>query len=122
MLLFPTSPFRKRRGRAKGNLLVPPTPPPVPAVVVDAFLSEGGETATLVFDKPVAIAGPPFNFADGSIQFSDHDPQSVSVISENALEFATGTVLSPGSGWAINGQPGWLTTVVAVPQGGNFPE
>jgi hypothetical protein len=92
--------------------------------VVDAFLSEGGETATLVFDRPVAIAGPPFNFADGSIQFGDHDPQGVSVggVGGNALEFATGTVLSPGSGWAVNGQPAWLTTVVAVPQGGSFPE
>jgi hypothetical protein len=108
---------RKRHGAATS----PPTPPPVPAVVVDAFLGEGGEIATLVFDRPVAIAGP-FNFGDGSIQFSDQNPLAVSVIDPNSLEFTTGSVLSPGSGWAVNGQPGWLTTVVAVPQNGNFPE
>jgi hypothetical protein len=117
MLIIPP---KKRKHRARP---VPPTPPapPTPALVIDAFLSEGGETATLVFDRPVAIAGP-FDFGDGSIQFSDNNPQAVSVIDPNSLEFATGTILSPGSGWAVNGQPAWLVTVVAVPQTGNFPE
>jgi hypothetical protein len=31
-------------------------------------------------------------------------------------------VLSPASGWTVNGQPAWLATVVAVPQNASFPE
>ena len=84
MLIPAPIPFRRDRGRP---LRRPPqpTPPPVGgAVAIDAFLTEGGETCTLVFDRPVAIQGP-FNFADGSIQFSDHDPVAVSVIDPNSL-------------------------------------
>jgi hypothetical protein len=90
-------------------------------VVVDAFLGEGGEQCTLVFDRPVAIHGP-FDFGDGSIQFNDVSPIGVSVtgVGGNALEFAMPSTISPESGWAVNGQPTWLVTIVVVPQFGQI--
>jgi hypothetical protein len=30
------------------------------------------------------------------------------------------STISPESGWAINGQPAWLTTIVVVPQFGQI--
>jgi hypothetical protein len=90
--------------------------------VIDAFLSEGGVLCTLVFDRPVAVHAP-FDFGDGSIQVNDINPVGVSVVGVggNALELAMGVEISPGSGWAVNGQPAWLATIVAVPQFGNLP-
>jgi hypothetical protein len=115
----PRKPFRHRARAAQAQQV---TPPPVGgAVVVSAFLGEGGEQCTLVFDRPVAIHAP-FDFGDGSIQFNDVNPVGVSVagVGGNALEFAMPSAISPDSGWNVNAQPAWLTTPVAVPQNGSI--
>jgi hypothetical protein len=88
-------------------------------VVVDAFRSEDGMVCTLVFDQPVAIAGP-FDFSNGAIQCSDTNPIGVSVAGGNGLALEFNTPITPGSAWNVNQQPAWLVTVVAAPQGGNF--
>jgi hypothetical protein len=113
---IPRKPFRHRARAAQAAQL---TPPPTPANVVDAFLGEGGEQCTLVFDKPVTIHAP-HDFSDGSIQFNDVNPVGVSVagLGGNALEFAMPVAISPDSSWNVNAQPAWLTTVVSVPQSG----
>jgi hypothetical protein len=122
-MLPPFIPRKPIRRRARAPLGPPGPPPPAPALVVNAFLSEGGEMCTLVFDRPVALqGGPPYGFSDGSIQFNDVNPVGVSIagVGNNALEFAMPAVISPDSGWAVNAQPTWLATIVAVPQNGQI--
>jgi hypothetical protein len=69
-------PRKPIRYRPRAQQPPAPTPPPTPAVVVDAFRSEDGMVCTLVFDQPVAIAGP-FDFSNGAIQCSDTNPIGV---------------------------------------------
>jgi hypothetical protein len=117
---IPRKPFR-HRARAAQAAQVNPPPPPVPAVVVDAFLSEGGSTCTLVFDKPVTLAEPPFDFGDGAVQFNDQNPSGGGAGTDGvSVVFAVDPPVGPGSAWNVNGQPTWLTTPVAVPQNGTI--
>ena len=55
MLLFPPSPFRKRRGQSKRT--PPAPPPPATLVLVEAAYDEVAQTIRLTFDRAIDIAG-----------------------------------------------------------------
>ncbi|HYE19084.1 MAG TPA: hypothetical protein VEA69_11605 [Tepidisphaeraceae bacterium] len=111
----PRKPPRRRAPEAEA---VAPTPPPGPAVVVSAGVGTGGESAVLVFDRPIDSPG---SIDPGpAIQIAGSWAETVTRPAANALEFHIGVPLNPSDPWEIFAQPAWVVTPLQVPQSGTL--
>jgi hypothetical protein len=95
----------------------PYTPPP-PAGVTSAWAI--GYEATLGFGQYLVLNGAGPIAPDGSIAFDGLWPVSISRPNPYTLTFTTASSMTMGSTWAVNAQPPWLATALAVPQNGTF--
>jgi len=100
------------------ELPIPTPPPPVPAVVVSVW-SDGGSQCTITFDKPIDLLGPP---DDGSIYVASMGPIAASLDDPQTLRLTISGGVGAGAPWNIYAQPGWISTPIAFPQEGVFPE
>jgi hypothetical protein len=87
--------------------------------VTSASLDGTGLICTLIFDRPITLAGdPPWGPLDGSIQFNDQTPVSVEHNSPDTLAFFMTDPISGGSSWNVNAQPAWVLSPLLIPQNG----
>jgi hypothetical protein len=121
MLLFPPSPFRKRRGQSKRT--PPAPPPPATLVLVEAAYDEVAQTIRLTFDRAIDVAGlvgAQITVDDGAITGTRYEAVGTATLDGPAavviglLELEPsedpGTLLSAGAG---NG-------IVAIDDGGTW--
>jgi len=94
----------------------PYTPPPPPVTANVVAQSASGATCTLTFDQPIVLSGSPI---DDAIVFDGAAATGVVNVDASTLGFDV-PFAGEGSTWGIVRQPGWITTLLTVPQGGAF--
>ena len=115
MLIIPEPRYRRRRERKPVSPA--PAPPPVePANVIGSGIESDGFVATLTFDRALVLAGG----LDNAILFDGQVPVGLELRGGDTLAFTLDVPVSPGSTWEINAQPGYVSTPVAFPAGGNL--
>jgi hypothetical protein len=120
-MLHPSTPrFLRRQDRP---LRRPPAPPrPAGAVVVAATVSGDRLACTLVFDRPLTLAGEPPYVMDGEFEFGGYMPSGVAQAGPRTLAFTLDLPADPAGVWEIHRQAPWLATPVTTPQAGRLQD
>ena len=84
--------------------------------MIASGIESDGFVATLTFDRSLSLGGG----LDNAILFDGQTPVGFELRGADVLAFTLDVPVAPGSTWEINAQPGYVSTPVAFPAGGNL--